>query len=196
MQLATRTVLGILVLSMLATGAVAQEDSQVFIIEFTISQDDVVTNTSARIAEGERKIPGRGSGDYVIQLQDDNGQTLYKMPTQIMFYIPHIGEQEEVEYKARLPYMEQATSIQLTRNEAVITEVSVPQHVCPDTSDGECSAYCDGKGVDPDCAPGILERVLGNTLLLGGLLLLALIAGFLYFSMVPENETGNRLQQQ
>lgn len=177
----TLLILGtILLLSGTGAAAPAQD---VFQIEFSLSQDHTVDNTSISVVSNEPVwTPGTGGGPYRFTAFDEKGDIIYYQDADISFYTiadpVGVVEEEETSVLARLPFVTQATEIQFSHDGTPITTFSLPDHLCSSTEDGTCSPYCDGKAVDPDC--GDTSGGLPFTLIVGALLVIALAAAGVY----------------
>lgn len=112
---------------------------KVFTLKGYIYPNDTVQVLDLSIKEG-KPSPLSGSGDYEVKVISAQGRLLDK-------FFKVNGKRAYI--YLRLPYSQEASFIKFYHKGKKIFSLDLNSYLCGE--DGECSEFCKGKKIDPDC---------------------------------------------
>lgn len=147
----------ILALILFSPNAFSQQS---FEVDITVNQNGSAIFEDVELTDdGPEEFHG-GSGKYIFKAKNIDGEVLWKQNRSISFFI-FTNPPSQIDNKLQslsIPYKKEIESIELYKDGELILSQEIDKRLCD--LDGECSPYCNGKGLDVDCTCG--DKVCQN----------------------------------
>lgn len=134
--------------------AASAAQSQVFLIDLTITKDLTVTSNLIRLVTGETSVFTGLSSTFQARIVSLDGAILYATPIPVDFRVFDdlaITATDYTRLVFKTPYFLTAQALELLRDGAIFGRVDLARALCPAALDGQCSQFCALKKIDPDC---------------------------------------------
>lgn len=133
----------------------------IFVLDLTLMRNGTVNMSSVTIEEGQPTNFGEHDAQeptHRLTMLSQDGEELYSQGLKIEFKVYPYGRDpyfiDERDFYWRLPYMQNASRVQLRDLEAddTVFTINLTDRFC--AYDQQCPAFCAGKNVDADCTCG------------------------------------------